>query len=79
MVQDVEFVQESAPENPDLKCSILKDIEQFASETSLICSSTSGLKPSDLQAEMIHPERFMVGHPFNPVYLLPLVEICGGV
>ena len=79
VVQDVEFVQESAPENPDLKCSILKEIEQFASETSLICSSTSGLKPSDLQAEMKHPERFMVGHPFNPVYLLPLVEICGGV
>ena len=41
VVQDVEFVQESAPENPDLKCSILKEIEQFASETSLICSSTS--------------------------------------
>jgi len=79
VVQDVEFVQESAPENPDLKCFILKEIEQFASETSLICSSTSGLKPSDLQAEMKHPERFMVGHPFNPVYLLPLVEICGGV
>jgi len=78
VVQDVEFVQESVPENPDLKCSILKEIEQFASETSLICSSTSGLKPSDLQAEMKHPERFMVGHPFNPVYLLPLVEICGG-
>ncbi|MEE3162432.1 MAG: 3-hydroxyacyl-CoA dehydrogenase NAD-binding domain-containing protein, partial [SAR324 cluster bacterium] len=57
VVQDVEFVQESAPENPDLKCSILKEIEQFASETSLICSSTSGLKPSDLQAEMKHPER----------------------
>ena len=79
VVQDVEFVQESAPERLELKRSILKEIEQFASETSLICSSTSGLKPSDLQAEMKHPERFMVGHPFNPVYLLPLVEICGGV
>jgi len=78
-VKNVQFIQESVPENPDLKCSILKEIEQFASETSLICSSTSGLKPSDLQAEMKHPERFMVGHPFNPVYLLPLVEICGGV
>jgi len=79
VVQDVEFVQESTPERLELKRSIINQIEQFASETSLICSSTSGLKPSDLQAEMKHPERFMVGHPFNPVYLLPLVEICGGV
>jgi carnitine 3-dehydrogenase len=77
-VQDVEFVQESAPEQLELKRSIINQIEQYVPETSLICSSTSGLKPSDLQAEMKHPERFMVGHPFNPVYLLPLVEICGG-
>ena len=44
----------------------------------IIASSTSGLLPSRLQSEMAHPERFTVGHPFNPVYLLPLVEICGG-
>ncbi|MEC9383790.1 MAG: 3-hydroxyacyl-CoA dehydrogenase NAD-binding domain-containing protein, partial [SAR324 cluster bacterium] len=77
-VQDVEFVQESAPERLELKRSIINEIDQNASETALICSSTSGLKPSLLQAEMKYPERFMVGHPFNPVYLLPLVEICGG-
>ena len=78
VVQDVEFVQESAPEQLELKRSIINQIEQFVPETALICSSTSGLKPSSLQVEMKHPERFMVGHPFNPVYLLPLVEICGG-
>ena len=78
VVQDVEFVQESAPERLELKRSIINQIEQFVPETALICSSTSGLKPSSLQVEMKHPERFMVGHPFNPVYLLPLVEICGG-
>jgi carnitine 3-dehydrogenase len=44
----------------------------------LICSSTSGLLPTRLQAEMRRPERMLVGHPFNPVYLLPLVEICAG-
>ncbi|MDP6887801.1 MAG: 3-hydroxyacyl-CoA dehydrogenase NAD-binding domain-containing protein, partial [SAR324 cluster bacterium] len=77
-VQDVDFVQESAPERLELKRSIINQIDQYASETVLICSSTSGLKPTLLQAEMKHPERFMVGHPFNPVYLLPLVEICGG-
>ena len=77
-VQDVDFIQESAPERLELKRSIINQIDQYASETVLICSSTSGLKPTLLQAEMKHPERFMVGHPFNPVYLLPLVEICGG-
>ena len=46
--------------------------------SALICSSTSGLRPSLLAAEMQHPERFVVAHPFNPVYLLPLVELCGG-
>ena len=74
VLQDVEFVQESAPEQLELKRSIINQIEQYAPETSLICSSTSGLKPSDLQTEMKHPERFMVGHPFNPVYLLPPVS-----
>ena len=77
-VQGIQFIQESAPENPDKKIPILKEIEQFALKTALICSSTSGIKPTSLQTEMKHPERFMVGHPFNPVYLLPLVEICGG-
>ena len=77
-VNDTPFIQESAPENPDLKRSILNEIAEFAPESALICSSTSGIKPTLLQTEMKRPERFMVGHPFNPVYLLPLVEICGG-
>ena len=44
----------------------------------MIASSTSGLLPSRLQADMTGPGRFVIGHPFNPVYLLPLVEVCGG-
>jgi len=77
-VRNVEFVQESVPERLELKCSVLGKIEQYCHNNTLICSSTSGIKPTSLQAKMKHPDRFMVGHPFNPVYLIPLVEICGG-
>ena len=73
------FIQESVPERLSLKQSILGEIDAHAPSNALICSSTSGLMPTKLQAHMAHPERMMVGHPFNPVYLLPLVEICGGV
>jgi len=77
-VSDADFVQESVPENFDIKSSILSEIDEHTSPTVPICSSTSGLLPSKLQAALKHPERLVVGHPFNPVYLLPLVEICGG-
>jgi carnitine 3-dehydrogenase / betainyl-CoA thioesterase len=77
-VRDADFIQESAPENLALKQTILAEIDRHAPAQTLICSSTSGLRPSELQTGLMHPERFLVGHPFNPVYLLPLVEICGG-
>lgn len=77
-VKDAQFIQESAPERMELKQSILNEIDQYAPADALICSSTSGLMPTELQKGMTHPDRMMVGHPFNPVYLLPLVEICGG-
>ncbi len=77
-VRDADFVQESAPEREDLKIPLLARIDRAARPDVIIASSTSGLLPSRLQSEMAHPERFTVGHPFNPVYLLPLVEICGG-
>jgi carnitine 3-dehydrogenase len=72
------FIQESLPEREDLKQAALVEIEAAAAEAAIIASSTSGLLPTRLQAGMKNPERFVVGHPFNPVYLLPLVEICGG-
>lgn len=71
-------MQESLPEREDLKIRVLADIDRATRPEVLIGSSTSGLLPTRLQSEMAHPERFVVGHPFNPVYLLPLVEICGG-
>ncbi|HTX11191.1 MAG TPA: carnitine 3-dehydrogenase [Solirubrobacteraceae bacterium] len=74
----VQFVQESAPERVELKQRLLAAASAAAGPEVVFCSSTSGLRPSELQAEMEHPERFAVGHPFNPVYLLPLVECCGG-
>ena len=77
-VQKAEFIQESVPERLELKRSVLNQIDQFAPKDAIIGSSTSGLLPSDLQAEMRHPERLLVAHPYNPVYLLPLVELVPG-
>jgi carnitine 3-dehydrogenase len=77
-VAGAELVQESAPERVELKRQLLADADRAAPDTALICSSTSGLRPTELQAEMAQPERFCVAHPFNPVYLLPLVELCAG-
>ena len=77
-VADAEFVQESVPERPDLKKAVYAEIEAALPNDALIASSTSGIKPSELQADLAHPERFVVGHPYNPVYLLPVVEVVGG-
>jgi carnitine 3-dehydrogenase len=77
-VEGADFVQESAPEREDLKRELLASASRVAGADVVFASSTSGLLPSRLQLEMEHPERLVVGHPFNPVYLLPLVEVCGG-
>jgi carnitine 3-dehydrogenase len=77
-VKAADFVQESVPERLDLKRDVLRAIDAVAGAEVIIGSSTSGLLPSDLQEGMAHPERLVVAHPFNPVYLLPLVEIVAG-
>lgn len=77
-VAAADFVQESLPEREDLKRRVLAAASRAARPDVVIASSTSGLLPSRLQADMAHPERLVVGHPFNPVYLLPLVEVVGG-
>ena len=77
-VRDADLVQESVPENVELKRLLFAEIEAHAPADAVIASSTSGLLPSVLQADLRRPERFLVAHPFNPVYLLPLVEIVGG-
>ena len=77
-VDGVHFVQESAPERLELKQALLAQADAVAAPEVVFGSSTSGLLPTQIAANMQHPERFVVGHPFNPVYLLPLVEVCGG-
>ncbi|AHL74240.1 3-hydroxybutyryl-CoA dehydrogenase [Stutzerimonas stutzeri] len=77
-VADVDFIQESAPERLELKCELHANISAAARPNVLIASSTSGLLPSEFFADAVNPERCLVGHPFNPVYLLPLVEVVGG-
>jgi carnitine 3-dehydrogenase len=77
-VADASFVQESAPERESLKRGLLAEIDAAAPPDVLIASSSSGLLPTRIQADCIHPERVVIGHPFNPVYLLPLVEVVAG-
>ena len=77
-VARADFIQESAPERLDLKIELHAKISAAARPDVLIGSSTSGLLPSAFYADARHPERCVVGHPFNPVYLLPLVEVVGG-
>jgi carnitine 3-dehydrogenase len=77
-VDGAELVQESAPERLELKRALLAEADRAAPADAIVCSSTSGLRPTELQSDMTRPERFCVAHPFNPVYLLPLVELCGG-
>ncbi|MBS0580469.1 MAG: thioesterase family protein [Proteobacteria bacterium] len=78
MARGVDFIQENIPEQLELKQRVLADVSRVAPADVVIASSTSGLMPSDLQKDMVAPERFLVAHPFNPVYLLPLVELVGG-
>ncbi|WP_248323491.1 MULTISPECIES: L-carnitine dehydrogenase [unclassified Caballeronia] len=77
-VASADFIQESAPEREDLKLALHERVSRAAKPEAIIASSTSGLLPSDFYASAVRPERCVVGHPFNPVYLLPLVEVLGG-
>ncbi len=72
------LVVESVPERLDIKHKVYAGIEETAAPDALIASSTSGLVPTNLQAHMAHPQRLIVAHPFNPVYLLPCVELVAG-
>jgi len=78
MAERADFIQENIPEQLPLKQRVLGEVSRHAPPDVIISSSTSGLMPSDLQQDMLVPERFCVSHPFNPVYLLPLVELVGG-
>jgi carnitine 3-dehydrogenase len=78
MARQADFIQENIPEQLELKQRVLADVSRHAPPDVVIASSTSGLMPTELQRDMTAPERLLVAHPFNPVYLLPLVELVGG-
>jgi carnitine 3-dehydrogenase len=77
-VDGADFVQESGPEDERLKRSLLAKIDQVVGPRVVIASSSSGLLPTRIQAGCQHPGRVLIGHPFNPVYLLPLAELVAG-
>ncbi|MBT3436536.1 MAG: carnitine 3-dehydrogenase, partial [Oceanospirillaceae bacterium] len=74
-VANASWIQESVPERLEIKHAVLAQVQAACPEAAIIGSSTSGFKPSLLQENALRPEQIMVAHPFNPVYLLPLVEL----
>ena len=77
-IKNADFIQENAPENEKIKTKLLKQIDSLSKKNVVIASSSSGLLPSKIQSQCKYPQRVLIGHPFNPVYLLPLVEVVGG-
>ena len=73
-----DFVQENGPERPDFKMKLFADMDEATPPDSIIASSSSGITPSVMQSKCARPERVLVGHPFNPPHVIPLVEVVGG-
>ena len=77
-LKGTDFVQESAPERLEIKQALYQKLGELVASNVVISSSTSGLTMTEIQKQCSTPERTVIGHPFNPPYLLPLVEIVGG-
>ena len=77
-VKDADLIQENGPENEKIKKKIVKEISKWSKPNAIIASSSSGLLPTKIQSACKNPARFIIAHPFNPVYLLPLVELVKG-
>ena len=75
---NAEFIFECVPENYNMKIKLMKQIGLFSKSSSIISSSSSGLLPSKIYSKCKNPQRGLIGHPFNPVYLLPGIEIVPG-
>ena len=73
-----DFVQENGPERPEFKMKLFADMDDATPADSLIASSSSGITMSVMQSKCARPERCVVGHPFNPPHIIPLVEVVGG-
>jgi 3-hydroxyacyl-CoA dehydrogenase len=77
-LSNADFVQENAPERPDFKIKLFAEIDDATPTDSIIASSSSGITMSVIQSGCKHPERCVIGHPFNPPHVIPLVEVVGG-
>jgi carnitine 3-dehydrogenase len=73
-----DLVQENGPERPDFKIKLFAEIDEATPQDSIIASSSSGITMSVIQSACKHPERTVIGHPFNPPHMIPLVEVVGG-
>ena len=73
-----DLVQENGPERPDFKMKLYAEMDEIVPIDSLLASSSSGITPSVIQSQCKHPERVVIGHPFNPPHIIPLVEVVGG-
>jgi carnitine 3-dehydrogenase len=77
-LKEADLIQECASENYSLKTKLMNTIGKYSKSNAIISSSSSGLLPTRIYSKCKNPERTMIGHPFNPVYLLPAVEIVPG-
>jgi 3-hydroxyacyl-CoA dehydrogenase len=77
-VSQADLVQENGPERPDFKIKLFSDLDAATPSDSIIASSSSGITMTVMQSACAHPERCVIGHPFNPPHMVPLVEVVGG-
>src|SRR5246500_3093563 len=77
-LSQADLVQENGPERPDFKMKLYAEMDEITPVDSLLASSSSGITPSVIQSKCKHPERVVIGHPFNPPHIIPLVEVVGG-
>jgi 3-hydroxyacyl-CoA dehydrogenase len=77
-LENADFVQENGPERPDFKIKLFAEMDGITPADSIIASSSSGITMDVMQSQCKHPERCVIGHPFNPPHIVPLVEVVGG-
>jgi 3-hydroxyacyl-CoA dehydrogenase len=76
-LSEADLVQENGPERPDFKMKLYAEMDEVVPIDSLLASSSSGITPTVIQSQCKHPERVVIGHPFNPPHIIPLVEVVG--
>lgn len=77
-LDNADFVQENAPERPEFKVKLFAEMDEVVPADSIIASSSSSITMDVMQSDCEHPERCVIGHPFNPPHIVPLVEVVGG-